>query len=484
MRASRALESLAAALSVAALAQLCACAGTSPAPAFRHVAARVQERSGQPIRWAQATPEDAQVDAAVRALLGRDLGVDAAVQIALLRNRTLVATYEELSISQADVVQAGLLKNPVLSAGVPAAEVDSVDPPLIVGVAQDFLDLILMPARRSIAQAQLEATELRVADEVLAMQAQVRGAFFALQGAEQRAEMRRVVAETADAAATAAQAQRDAGNLSELDFETQRVLAEQARVDLARDEADVRAARERLSRLMGLWGDEVRFTVPPALPELPPADPPLDRLEQLAVAQRSDLAAMRKEVEAIGRVLSLASSARWTGLITVGLDVTRLKDGRYSFGPNASLELPVFDQRQALVARLHAMQRQSQARLEARAVDARSEVREVRDRLLAARAVADRYRTVLVPLRERIVALAQERYGAMLLGVYELLLAKQSEVNTYREYIEAVQGYWGARSDLERAVGGRLAPWPSPPARAAAAPEPLAPPAHEHHHGG
>lgn len=450
-------------LLAAALAPLCGCPGTSPAPAFQDVAARVQARGGQPIRWSQATPEDAKVDDAVRALLARDLGVDGAVQVALLRNRTLVATYEELSLSQADLVQAGLLRNPVLSAGVPAAEVDVVDPPLIVGVAQDFLDLLMMPARRSIAGAQLEATELRVADEVLGVQAQVRAAYFALQGAEQRASMRRVVAEAADAAATAAQAQRDAGNASDLDYETQHVLAEQARVDLAREEADARAARERLTRLLGLWEErDLAFTVPPALPELPAADPPLDRLEQLAVAQRSDLAAMRKEVDAIGRVLSLASSTRWTGIFTVGLDVTRLKDGRYSFGPNASLELPIFDQRQALLARLRAMHRQSQARLEAHAVDARSEVREARDRLLAARAVAERYASVLVPLRERIVALTQERYNAMLLGVYELLLAKQGEIATYRDTIEALQAYWVARSDLERAVGGRLAPWPVP----------------------
>jgi cobalt-zinc-cadmium efflux system outer membrane protein len=478
MRASGVLASLAAVFCAASLG----CAGTSPAPAFHDVAVRVMERSGHPIRWAQASPEDAQVDGAVRALLGRDLAVDGAVQVALLRNRSLVATYEELSVSQADLVQAGLLKNPVLSGGVPAAEVDSVDPPLVVGIAQDFLDLILLPARRSIARAQLETTELRVVDEVLGVQAQVRSAYFALQGAQQRAAMRRVVAEAADAAGTAAQAQRDAGNLSDLDYETQHVLAEQARVDLAREEVEVRAAHERLTRLMGLWGDEVRFTVPAALPDLPASDPALDRLEGLAVAQRSDLAAMRAEVDAIGRVLSLASSARWTGLFTVGVDVTRLKDGRYSFGPNASLELPIFDQRQALLARLRALQRQSQARLEARAVDARSEVREMRDRLLAARVIADRYRTVLVPLRERIVALAQERYGAMLLGVYELLLAKQAEVSTYREYIEAVQSYWVARSDLERAVGGRLAPWPSPTAATTA--EPPTPPAHEHHHGG
>ncbi|HEX6837658.1 MAG TPA: TolC family protein, partial [Polyangia bacterium] len=72
------------------------------------------------------------------------------------------------------------------------------------------------------------------------------------------------------------------------------------------------------------------------------------------------------------------------------------------------------------------------------------------------RMTIDYYQKTLVPLRERIVTLSQEQYNAMLLGVYQLLQAKQNELQTYREYIEAVRDYWIARADLERAVGTRL----------------------------
>jgi len=40
------------------------------------------------------------------------------VQIALLNNKDLQATYEDLSIAQADLVQAGLLQNPVFGASL------------------------------------------------------------------------------------------------------------------------------------------------------------------------------------------------------------------------------------------------------------------------------------------------------------------------------------------------------------------------------
>ncbi len=84
-------------------------------------------------------------------------------------------------------------------------------------------------------------------------------------------------------------------------------------------------------------------------------------------------------------------------------------------------------------------------------------MRQARNRLVAARTTIDYYAKTLVPLRERIVALSQEHYNAMLLGVYQLLQAKQNEINTYREYIEVVRDYFIARADLERAIGTRLA---------------------------
>jgi cobalt-zinc-cadmium efflux system outer membrane protein len=439
---------------------LIGCASTSPRGAFRDVARQVEERSGQHLGWERATGADAQLDRAVHDLLSKELSVDGAVQIALLRNRSLVAIYEELSVGQADLVQAGLLKNPVFSVAVPPAEVQAISPPVVLGIAEDFLELLMIPAKQTIARARLEATKMRVADAVLEHAARVRGAYFGLQASEQASTMRALVSDAADAAAALAKAQHDAGNLSDLDLETHRGLSEQAHVELERSQADVLRARERLTSLMGLWGTDAGFVVPARLPDLPDGDPPLEHLESLAVGQRSDLAAMRAEVQELGHVLSLARSTRWAGVLTVGLEGTRLADGSYSFGPNAAIELPLFDQRQALVARLEALEGQSEARLQARAVEARSEVRAARGSMLSARRIADRYRTVVVPLRERIVALAQQRYDAMLLGAYELLLAKESEVNAYRDYIDAVRDYWVARSDLERAVGGRLAPWP------------------------
>lgn len=75
---------------------------------------------------------------------------------------------------------------------------------------------------------------------------------------------------------------------------------------------------------------------------------------------------------------------------------------------------------------------------------------------MAARNIVKYYHDTVLPLRQQIVDEAQLYYNGMLIGVYELLLAKQNQINAGREYIEAWRDYWIARADLERVVGGRL----------------------------
>ena len=453
------------------------------------MAQAVEQRTGHRVRWNQAAPEDDAVARAVRKLLDRELSLASAVQIALLNNATLLATYEDLSVAQADIVQAGLLRNPVFSASITTAERDNLDPNLVFGVTQDFLDLLMLPARKTIAASQFEAVKMRVASAVLELAANVRAGFFSLQGALQIVEMRRLIAESARASADLATRQHDAGNISDLSLATEQGLYEQIKLDTARSEADVLEARERLTRLMGLWGMDTAWKIANRLPDLPPAEISLERLESLAVAQRLDLDSLRRETQSFSHALSLMRSTRWTPGIGVGVDVARLRTGRQIVaGPNASVELPIFDQHQAAVARLEAQVRASELRYTALAVDIRSEVRVARGRVILTRRIVERYRTVLIPLRERLVALSQQEYDAMLIGVYQLILAKQNEVSAYREYIEAARDYWLARSDLERAVGGHIGPRAiedegAPPVKLPGPGEGANTPApHQHHH--
>jgi cobalt-zinc-cadmium efflux system outer membrane protein len=152
----------------------------------------------------------------------------------------------------------------------------------------------------------------------------------------------------------------------------------------------------------------------------------------------------------------MAQNFRYLGVATAGATFERSPVSYSVVSPNAALEAPFFDQRQAAIARLEAQTRAALAREAALAISIRSEVREARARSIANRALVERYEKVVVPLRRRVVALTEEQYNAMLVGAHQLLLAKQGEVSAYRELIEALRDYWIARAELERATGGAL----------------------------
>jgi cobalt-zinc-cadmium efflux system outer membrane protein len=450
---SRALGALLAAATASA------CASTNPVPAFRDVERELQGRGVPAVRWARTAPEQTEIDRSVDALLQAPLSPDDAVKVALFNNAALQASYEELGVSQADLAQAARIPNPSFAGHIRwiGGDLDA-DSSYELSIVEDFMGLLLQPARKRLAAVQLAQTKLRLTGEALQLASEVRSAYYTMQGHQQLVNALRVIAEITATAADFAERQRRAGTIGELDLINQQAQHNESRAELAAAEAEARADRERLNRLLGVWGTRTRWTLPERLPPLPAAEPPLEDLEARAVAQRPDIGAARLQVELIGRALSLKRGTRLLpGEVELGVGVeSEAEGGGRLIGPELHLQLPLFDAGGAGIAKLEAQHRQAQRLLEALAVNARSQVREARDRLLADRELALFHARVLVPQRTRILELTLQQYNAMFKGAYDLLLAKQLEVRTQRAYIEAWRDYWIARAELERAVGGAI----------------------------
>lgn len=434
-----------------------ACISTSPKASLGEASQLVRSRSGEELRWFGEGGQEAAIEES-RKLLSKPLTLASAIQVSLLSNAELQAKYEELGISQADLAQAGRLKNPSLGSGyffsLSGPGVDGFN----VGLATELLQFLTLGARKDIARFGLEGTKYRVAAEVLRHFYGVKLAYFSVQAAQQTTTMREIVSGAAHAAVELSRRQNAAGTNSDLDLANEESLYAQTTMDLARSRAELAAARERLNRTMGVWGANAGWTLQDKLPDVPEREPPRDHLESRAVAARYDLLALHKDVELISYSLSLAKNTRWLGGIDAGVRYEKSAEGVRLLGPTVSVELPIFDQRQGTIARIEAQLRQAQNRERLLAVNIRSEVRELCARLEVARRVVDTYRTTLVPMRERIVALSQQQYDAMLLGVFQLLISKQNEISTYREMIDATRDYWTLRAELEWAVGGNLGP--------------------------
>lgn len=450
-------------VSLAFALTLAGCATVAKERGHDEVGKIVRERTGRSTSWEQGTPEDQQVAARVAELLKNGLDRPRAFEIALVNNPSLQATYEDLGVSQAELVQAGLLSNPSLGASIAwplAGEGGMVE--YEASIAQNFLDIFVLPLRKRVAREQFTADTLRVAHEALRVAADVSKLFAEVQAQTQLAELGRTVLQAAQAASDLAERQHRAGNITDLALATERAAYQQAKLDVARDELELLAKREEMHRLLGLWGPHTEWALAENLPDLPAEEAPLEKLESIAIRQRLDVDAARKQALLMSNAVALVRAPRIFGVIEVGVHIHQDPDGPRLFGPTLSLELPVFDQRQALIAKVEAQQRQADRRLAAVSIDARSEVRIARAQLLSARQVVDHYRSVLLPLRQTVVEHTMLQYNGMQTGLYELLSAKKDQIDAYRAYIGSVRDYWIARAELERAMGGRVG---APPAR-------------------
>jgi len=247
-----------------------------------------------------------------------------------------------------------------------------------------------------------------------------------------------------------------AGNAPDLKLVEEQAAYSQSRIDVAMAEAAQREHREKLNRLLGLWGGDTDWKLAGALPDIPATAPSIHGLETLAVANRLDLAAARAELAGLVRALGLEKSFRFIGVLDFGVASSHDADSPASTGPSARLELPLFNQGQPRIARAEAQLRMAQSRFEQLAVGIRSDVRELRDRMLSKRDMALFYRDDLLPTRRRILALTLLNYNAMLSGAFELFAAKREELDAEKSWIEARRDYWITRAELERAVGGDL----------------------------
>jgi len=440
----------------AACGILAGCASVPKDAGFKDVQRLTTDRTGLVVEWNSHTTDDQSVAAKIREMLTHDLTAEQAAQIALLNNHHLQATLEDLGIAQADLVQAGLLKNPVFDLGVRFPDRSPAATYLDIAVAEDFLDIALLPARKKLAAGEFEAAKARVSDEVLTLVAETQSDFYAYQAARQMADLRRTIAQSAAASLEITKKLHDAGNVTDMDFANERAQNTRAKIDLADAEASATEAREKLTEQMGLWGADINWKAVSQLPGIPSHDLQSANLESLAIRQRQDLAAAREEVIVQARTLGLTADYSFASELNVGPEFEHETDGQWRIGPTVSVPIPLFDQGQAKIARAQALLRQSHERYLALEVDVRSEVRMALSRLSIARNKAMLYHDEVLPAQKDVFQQTQLEYNGMYTGVFQLLAARRDQVDAASELIASLRDYWMARADLQRAVGGRL----------------------------
>jgi outer membrane protein TolC len=449
------LYKLAAGASAALL--LGGCASLSGDGGFSAAAGISEQRTGASASVVGRLPrneDDARALAAViNKKLEQPLAADDAVQIALLNNRGLQASYWSLGVAEADLVQAGRLQNPVLdfkrSHGGGEVGIERT-------LTFSLVSLITAPMASRIEGRRFEQTRLLVANEALKVAADTRRAWVEAVAASQIADYAKQVEASAQAGAELAGRMRKAGNWSALDHAREQAYHAQTVADVTHAQKAAVSAREKLTRLLGLSGEQVAsYRLPDRLPDLPAAPRELADVEQLAVNERLDIQAAKLDTEQTAATLGLTRTTRFINVLDLGA-VRNSEGGTKTRGYELSLEIPLFDWGSARVARAEATYMQSVNLLAQAAVDARSEARESYADYRASYDLARHYRDSVVPLRKQISDETLLRYNGMLMSVFELLADAREQASAVSGYIGALKDYWTAQATLEAALGGRL----------------------------
>jgi outer membrane protein TolC len=245
-----------------------------------------------------------------------------------------------------------------------------------------------------------------------------------------------------------------AGNFNRLDRMREEVFHAETVVRLSSARQEVVAARERLTRQMGLPGGDASFRIPERLPELPAGKPEFEDIEARAMTERLDVRAAALETESLAGSLGLTRATRFINVLEFGPAATKEDPEPWKRGFEVSLQLPIFDWGGARVARAETIYMQALHRVAETAVNARSEVREAYSAYHTAYDAAKRYRDEIVPLRKKIAEENMLRYNGMLISVFELLADAREQVATVSAYIDALRGFWISESDLQAAFNG------------------------------
>ncbi|MDM8355299.1 TolC family protein [Pandoraea communis] len=439
------------AAAVLATLALSGCATFSSDGGFGAVADATQQHLGQSVTWARDDAAAQDLAKARDDLLSRPLDIDAAIRLTLFNHRGLQATYEELGIAEASLVQAGRLPNPRFSfQRVQGGGDISIERTW----GLDFVRVLTMPLASRIEARRFAQVQAQVAQAIIEQATLTRRAWIEAVAAQERVQILEQTSLATQAASELADGMARAGNFSAMRRTQENLVYADTAARLARAREQAGTAREQLARQMGLWGKQLSFTLPARLPALPRTRPVWPDAEAQALRDRADIRAARAALDSTASDLGLTRITRFVNVLDTAYRNNSATGSPSERGYEISLEVPLFDWGTARVAGAQARYRQSVDHLADTAVAARADVRTRRAQTLAAWDIAEHYRVTILPMRQRVSDEWLLRYNGMLASVFDLLTDAREQRDTVLAYIDATAGFWLAEASFRESLGG------------------------------
>ena len=418
--------------------------------------------------------EAADARARVRAMLAHTLSADDVVAIALLNNRGLQAAYNELGVSEAEMVEASLPPAPSFSfSHLTGAELE-IERQLV----QNVLALITLPRRREIAEDKFRAAQMRAVEATLKVAAEARRAFYRAVAAGHTTRFLEEAKVSAEATSELAKKLGETGAMPKLDQAREHAFYAEVGGDLAMARLKQRGEREALNRVLGLWGADLGYRLPDHLMPLPAKPRSAEQIETAAVTTRVDLQVARMELDILAKQYGLTHATRFIDVLEISAlsrdESKPVTNVDYALAPGPALvknetpgiektprngfditfQIPIYDFGEARTRSAEQSYLQAVNLLIDRAVNVRADARQAYQAYRGAYDIARYYEKNILPLRETISEQTLLNYNGMLSDLFGLLTDARARISANVKSIEAKRDFWLASVDLGSAVHG------------------------------
>lgn len=450
------------------------CASFSKDGGMSFVADQTASILGKDVVKIRNEDQSAAAQARVRALLAKPLSADTAVQVALLNNRALQAAYNELGVSEAEMVEASLPPAPTISlARLTGAELE-----IERQIVQNVLALLTLPRRREIAEDKFRAAQSRAVEATLRTATEARRAYFRAVAAGHIVTFLQQARQSAEAISDVAKKLGETGALPKLDQAREHAFYAEVSGDLAVARLKQRIEREKLNRALGVWGKDLAYRLPDKLKALPQKPRTVERIETQAVTSRVDLEIARMEIEILAKEYGLTHATRFVDVLEVSAlsrnEFKPVTDVSYALAPGPTLvktetriiektprngfdinfKIPIYDFGEARTRLAEETYLKAVNLLIDKAVNVRADAREAYQGYRGAYDIAAYYDKEILPLREIISAQTLLKYNGMLTDLFGLLTDARARITVNVQAIEAKRDFWLADVELQAAITG------------------------------
>ena len=443
------------------------CASKRPSQVSTKVSKRIEEHTGHGLNpsssSAFAVPPGVTLD--------DGLTEDEAVAVALWNNAAFQADLTALGFARADLIEAGQLRNPILTLLLPWG------PKQLEFTAGFPLEVFWQrPRRVAAAKIDFERVAESLVQTGLNLVRDVRVAYADVALADDRARIASESLRQRTEIAQIVDARLRLGDISEAETSSARLDVRQAEALAVRTGIDAAAAKDRLRFLLGMAASDTSFELVAAssgvavaavtyqnavaststspLPTTQASQQTLNELVKQALAARPDLRAAELAIEAAGKRAKWERSRIFS--ISALLDANAKGTEGFEAGPGLQADIPIFNRNQGGISRAEAEIERAARQYVAVRDRIASEVQEAYRQLLQARETLASLRGQILPQIEEDIRISERAYAAGDIAYLSVLETTRRRYDVRLQDADANAALRRATAQLERAVGRKL----------------------------